>query len=191
VRTPERTVVSVPNAEFSNVQIENLTLRDRMRFSTRLNLRYETTPDQMRNVLVGLRALFLGHPKVGPDLLRLRFAALGPASLDIEVNAYVMTADVDDFLAIREDLLLRIMDVVSQAGTGFAFPSQTIYMARDHGLDAERQTRAEQTVQELREQGKLPFPNFTREEAEALTDALDYPPEGSPAARDSRLGGPS
>jgi MscS family membrane protein len=162
-----------------------------MRLSTTLTLRYETTADQLRNVLVGLRALFLGHPKVGPDLLRIRFAALGPASLDIEINAYVMTADVDEFLAIREDLLLRVMDVVSQAGTGFAFPSRTIYMARDQGLNAERKQRAEAAVQELRAQGKLPFPNFTREEAEALTDALDYPPEGSPSARGARLGGPS
>ena len=183
VRTLARTIISVPNAEFSNVQIENLTARDRMRFFTTLNLRYETTPDQMRHVLVGLRALFGGHPKVGPEMLRVRFAAFGAASLDIEINAYVMTADVDEFLAIREDLLLRIMDCVTQAGTGFAFPSQTVYMARDRGLDAERARGAEQATRALRAQGKLPFPNFTREETDALTDTLDYPPEGSPSAR--------
>jgi MscS family membrane protein len=156
VRTLARTVISVPNAEFSNVQIENLTERDRMRFFTTLNLRYETTPDQMRHVLVGLRALFGSHPKVGPELLRLRFAALGQASLDIEINAYITTADVDQFLAIREDLLLRVMDVVTEAGTGFAFPSQTLYMAQDRGLDAERTRRAEEATRASRSQGKLP-----------------------------------
>jgi MscS family membrane protein len=182
VRTPWRTIVSIPNAEFSSVQIENLTERDRMRFFVTLNLRYETSPDQMRLVLVGLRKLLIGHPKVGPDLLRVRFANLGAASLDIEINAYVMTADVDEFQAIREDLLLRVMDIIAEAGTGFAFPSQTLYVRRDSGLDADRTRKAEDATRALRAQGKLPFPNFTREESESLQDALDYPPEGSTEA---------
>jgi len=131
VRTPARTVISVPNAVFSNVDIENLTSRDRMRFFTTLNLRYETTPDQMREVLLQLRALLAGHPKVGSELLRVRFTAFGASSLDIELNAYILTPSVDEFLEIRESLLLQIMDLVSRAGTGFAFPSQTVYMTRD------------------------------------------------------------
>jgi MscS family membrane protein len=133
VRTPARTVISIPNSVFSSVDIENLTSRDRMRFFTTLNLRYETTPEQMREVLVQLRALLDAHPRVGPELLRVRFAALGASSLDIEINAYVLTASVDEFLEIRETLLLRFMEVVSKAGTGFAFPSQTLYMTRDQG----------------------------------------------------------
>ena len=142
VRTPARTVISVPNAVFSSVDIENLTLRDRMRFFATLSLRYETTPDQMREVLTGLRALLAGHPRVGSELLRVRFTALGASSLDIELNAYILTASVDEFLEIRESLLLQIMDLVSEAGTGFAFPSRTLYMARDRGPDAGRAGRA-------------------------------------------------
>lgn len=179
VRTPSRTVISVPNSVFSNVELENLAARDRMRFSTTLNLRYETTPDQMRHALVGLRSLLLAHPKVGREMLRVRFAKLGAASLDIDINAYVMTPDVDEFLAIREDLLLRIMTVVSDAGTSFAFPSQTLYMAKDPGMDAEQVRRAEEATRALRAQGKLPFPDFTPEETRAITDTLDYPPKGS------------
>ena len=63
----------------------------------------------------------------------MRFVALGASSLDVEVNAYVLTASVDEFLEIRESLLLRFMEVVAKAGTGFAFPSQTVYMTRDQG----------------------------------------------------------
>lgn len=182
VRTLARTVISVPNSEFSSVQLENLTERDRMRFATTLNLRYETTPDQMRHVLVGLRTLFVAHPKVGRELLRIRFASFGATSLDIEINAYVMTAVVDEFLAIREDLLLRIMDVVAGAGTGFAFPSQTVYMARDRGLGPEQTRAAEEATRALRVRGKLPFPDFTPEETHAIADTLDYPPKGSSSA---------
>lgn len=134
VRTPARTVISIPNSVFSSVDIENLTSRDRMRFFTTLNLRYETTPDQLREVLLQLRALLGGHPKVGSELLRVRFTAFGPSSLNIDLNAYILTASIDEFLEIRESLLLQIMELVSKAGSGFAFPSQTVYMTRDQGL---------------------------------------------------------
>jgi MscS family membrane protein len=179
VKTLDMTMLSVPNAEFANARIENFAGRTSMRFFTTLNLRYETTPDQMRAVLVGLRKLFIGHPKIAPDMLRIRFVALGAASLDIEINSYVRTGDVGAFYAVREDLLLRIVDIVDGAGTGFAFPSQTIYMARDGGVDADKAKETAASIQSLRDAGKLPFPDFPHDEAAELTDRLDYPPRGS------------
>src|SRR5262245_20343625 len=182
IRTLERTILSVPNAEFSSVQIENLAERDRMRFFTTLGLRYETTPDQLRAVLASLRKILIGHPKVGREDIRARFAAFGPSSLDIEVNAYVLTADAAQFQAVREDLLLRFMDAVREAGTGFAFPSSTVYLSRDRGPDAAKVQAVEGTIRALRAERKLPFPDFTAREVEELADQLDYPPEGSSSA---------
>ena len=54
------------------------------------------------------------------------------------MTTYIATADLDEFLAIREELFLKMMDIVTRGGTGFAFPSQTIYTATDTGLDPER-----------------------------------------------------
>jgi MscS family membrane protein len=141
IRTLDRSVITVPNAEFAEVQLENLSLRDRMRLQAKLGLRYETHPDQMRHVLEGLRTMLAADPRVIQDPLRVRFVGFGTYSLDIEVMTYIATADADAFAAIREELFLKMMDIVSESGTGFAFPSQTIYAAQDTGLDAER-TRA-------------------------------------------------
>lgn len=135
IRTPDRTLVSVPNAEFSTVQIENLAVRDKIRLNTTLGLRYETTTDQMRDILERLRAMLLAHEKVDAEGLRVRFMAFGASSLDIEVIAYVKTRDFDDFCAVREDLLLRMMEIVDKGGSSFAFPSRTVYVRRDDGLD--------------------------------------------------------
>jgi MscS family membrane protein len=182
IRTPERSILSVPNAEFSTLQIENLSDRDRIRFGSTIGLRYETTPDQMRGLLIDLRRLFIGHPKVGADLLRIRLVDFAPSALSVEIQAYIMTADMAEYYAIREDLLLRIMEVVAANGTGFAFPSHTMYVARDGGLDDGPARASEKAVQELRAVGKLPFPDFTPAETGELTDRLDYPPEGSSSA---------
>jgi MscS family membrane protein len=179
VRTLDRTVVSIPNAEFSGMQLENFALRDRIWLSAKIGLRYETTPDQLRWVLVELKKLLLAHPKVHPDPARVRFTGFGAYSLDLEIFAYIVTADINEFHAVREDLLLRIMDVVAASGTGFAFPSQTIYAAGDGGLDPARSRAAEAEVRRWREERKLYLPAVPPEVAAELDDTLDYPPVGS------------
>jgi MscS family membrane protein len=108
--------------------------RDQRLFRTTLQLRYETTPEQMRYVLTKLRELLLGHPMVTPTPARVCYVSLGAYSKDVGVFAYFPCQDENEFLAIQEDLLLRIEDIVNEAGTGFAFPSQTAYLARDTGI---------------------------------------------------------
>jgi MscS family membrane protein len=164
------------------MELENFARRDRMRLWTMLGVRYETTPDQLRFLLARLRQLLLGHPRVTDDPARVRLVGFGAYSLDIEVFAYVDTSDWDEFLAIREDIYLRLIDAVKEAGTGFAFPSSTTYVGRDEGLDEEEARRAEERVAAWREKGELPFPNFPDEARRRVWNSLDWPPQGSPAA---------
>ncbi len=182
VRTLDRTVVTVPNSEFSALQLENFSRRDRIWFHTTIGLRYETTPDQLRYVLVELKRLLVSHPRVHPEPARPRFVGFGAYSLDVEIFAYIQTSDFDDFLAVREDLLLRIMDLVAASGSGFAFPSQTIYAGADGGLDAERTKAAEASVEEWRHADALGVPYFRSDQLAGLADTLDYPPRGSATA---------
>ena len=143
VRTLDRTVVSIPNAEFSALQLENFSRRDRIWLHATLGLRYETTPDQLRHVLAEVRRLLREDPRVDPDPARIRFVGFGTYSLDCEVFAYILTSDFGEFLAIREDIFLKIMDVVAASGTSFAFPSQTLYVGQDAGLDEAKRRAAE------------------------------------------------
>ena len=179
IRSLERTIVTVPNAEFSDMKLDNFTARDQRLLQTTLRLRYDTTEDQLRFVLARLRALLLGHPMVTPDPARVRFVDYGASSKDIEIFAYLRCRDQDSFLAIKEDILLRIGEAIKAAGTGFALPSQTAYLGRDGGLDTERLEQAETEIHHLRMTGKLPFPEFEAEERDRLEDSLDYPPKGS------------
>ena len=180
IRSLERTVVTVPNAEFSEMQLDNFTKRDQRLLNTVLQLRYETTPEQMRYVLAKMREMLLGHPKVTPAPARVRFVGYGAFSKDVEVFAYLYCQDQDSFLAIQEDILLRIEDIVNEAGSGFAFPSQTAYITRDKGLDRDRKGQAEALVRKWRNTGRLPFPEFEESESDKFKDILDYPPKGSP-----------
>ena len=180
VRSLDRTIVTIPNGEFVNLYLENYTRRDRILLKTILQLRYETTPDQLRWVLRELRSLMLQHPKVLADPSRARFNGFGAHSLDIEIFAYVATPDWNEYLGVQEDLFLRIIDIVDRSGTGFAFPSMVNYMARDTGIDEERRAEAEAIIARLREQNRLPFPDFDQDEQWGIFNQLEYPGVGSP-----------
>ena len=180
VRALDRTIVTIPNAEFSQMKLVNFDRRDLMLYKFMLGLRYETTSDQLRYVLAKVREMLLGHPRVMNDPARVRFLDFGDYSLDLEIFAYINSSDWNEYLGIREDLNLRIMDIVAEAGTDFAFPSQTAYLSRDTGLDGERGRHAEEEVQGWRSKGQLPFPNFDEGLRWEKEDILDYPPKGSP-----------
>jgi MscS family membrane protein len=183
IRGLDRTVITVPNAEFSQMQIVNFTRRDQMLYQITLGLRYETTPDQLRHVMAAIREMLIRHERVSPDPARVRLLGFGPSSLDIEIFAYVSMSDYDAYLGVREDLNLRILEIVAASGTGFAFPSQTVYLSRDQGLHSERGQQAAEEVELWRREGRLPFPEFTEEERARLSDTLPFPPAGSPHAR--------
>ena len=123
--------------------------------------------------------MLVGHPKVSPEKLRVRFRQFGDYFLGVEIFAYVRTNEYYEYWAIREDLNLRIMDIVKEAGTGFAFPSQTAYWTRDSGLDGRKSQEAEERIKEWREKGNLPFPEFDENYQSGIENKLDYPPTGS------------
>ena len=179
IRTLARTVVSIPNGQLSSISVENFAMRDRFLFRHTLNLRYETTADQLRYVVAQTRELLYEHPRVDSTTARVRFVAFGQSSIDVEIFAYVLETVQEVYLAVQEDLLLRIMDLVESSGSGFAFPSQTLYMSKDEGLDAEKSRRAAETVRRWRDEGELPFPDHSPAMVSHLDSTLEYPPKGS------------
>ena len=179
IRTLDRTIVTIPNGDFSSLQIENYSARDRFWFHPSLQLRYETTPNQIRYLLQEVRAMLYAHPRVSPDPARVRFTKLNDHSLDIDIYAYVNATDYEDFLEVQEDLLLRCMEIVDAAGTGFAFPSQTLYVTGDPGIDAEKTERAEREVKARVDAGDMQVPRFDPDRIDSLRNTLDYPPHGS------------
>jgi MscS family membrane protein len=142
IRTLDRTLVTIPNGQIANMSLETLSARDQFWFHPLLTLRYETTPAQIRAIVVGIRNLLKEQPRVDPASVRVRLLRLGPFSLDVDIFAYVDTAigDWNHFLELQEELLLRIIEIVQQTGAEIAFPSQTMYLATDSSDKATRST---------------------------------------------------
>ena len=180
IRTLDRTVITVANAEFANLHLDNFSARDRFWYHPTIQLRYETTPDQIRYILVEVRKMLYAHPIVLAEPLHVRFKSFGQYSLDVEVFAYIGVTDYGESLEVAEDLNLRIMDIVSSAGSDFAFPSEVQYSLPGKPLDEERAKAVSQQVKEWKAKRELYLPNFPADKIAAIKNSLEYPVEGSP-----------
>jgi MscS family membrane protein len=126
-RTPDRTLVSIPNGTLADQRLESLAERDRMRLATTVSLVYGTTRAQMGQVLEGLERALRSHPKVWPGPVVVAFKQLGESSLDIEIQAW-FEVPADDFNRCRQEVLLEFMRVVEEAGTAFALPARAVQL---------------------------------------------------------------
>jgi MscS family membrane protein len=126
LRTSERTVVTIPNAQMAESRVESFAERDRIRLKFIAGVVYETNSEQLRKVLDGIRDVLAKHPKTFKDEIVVRFSGFGPSSLDIEVIAWFMTVDFMEFRALREEVLMSVVKVVEAAGSSFAFPTHTV-----------------------------------------------------------------
>lgn len=143
IRTIERSLLAIPNADLVKREIENLTLQDRIGMRARVALRLETTPDQLRDLLASLTRLVREHPRLVRGKGGARLVGFGESSLDVDVRAFAATTDYFEFVAIREDVLLRVLELVEASGTRLAVPARLTLASEDRGLDRERTRAAE------------------------------------------------
>ena len=120
IRTPDRTVVTIPNGRLADLRIESYAARDRMRLAAVVTLAYGVTESQLRQVVGGIEGVLRAHPLLWPDVAVARLSSLGAASVDVEVLCWFQTTDFEVFRTCRQDVLLGILRVVEEAGVSFA-----------------------------------------------------------------------
>jgi len=101
IRTLNRTLLTVPNGLFSSMTLENFSKRDKMWFHLTLNLRRDTTSAQVRTLLESITQALKRNAKVETGPVPVRFVGVGTYSLDLEIFAYVLTRDGDEFMRIQ------------------------------------------------------------------------------------------
>jgi MscS family membrane protein len=126
LRTLARTIVHVPNALFASGMIENLTQRDKILYRTRLRLSYNDSPEQVKQVLRKIRELIDRHEFIDEENSRVRFLEFGEYAQELELYVYIKTKDFVAYLEHREDINLRINDIVDSVGVKLVVPAKTI-----------------------------------------------------------------
>ena len=128
IRTLERTVITIPNGDFSSRQIENYTKRDRYLFNEVIGLEYALSAARLRQAISIIETALKENEFIADDPLRTNLRYFGADSLAIETYAYIDVADFTESLTIRSDLLLDIFTRLEEAEIGIAFQTRTVYL---------------------------------------------------------------
>ena len=129
VRTLENALVIVPNSKVTTTPITNWT-RMKMRLARfTLGLEYKTSPAALQSTVQAVEAMLKGHEGVHAGTVQVRLLDFGPSSLDVTVQFYTKTTDITEYRAVREDINLRILDILAAQGVSLAFPSRSLYVA--------------------------------------------------------------
>ena len=129
IRSFQKSLITVPNHIVANNPIENFSRRGIRRIKMHIGLTYATNSEQIMQIIQEIKAMLQAHEGISQgDSLMVNFDTFGDSSLNIFIYTFTKTANWAKYLEIREDIHLKIMGIVEKNGSGFAFPSQSIYV---------------------------------------------------------------
>jgi len=137
IRTFAKTLISVPNNVIANMALDNYSRMPKRRIRLTVGVTYAATPAQMREAVRHVREMLKTHPAIDQEFFLVNFTDFGASSLDIMVYCFTTTTVWADYLDAREDVCLKIMDILEQLGLEIAFPSTTVYLRHDDPVQTE------------------------------------------------------
>ncbi len=127
IRTGERTIVTIPNGDFSARQIENLTDRDRFQFNPVISISPAVTAAQLKEAVSLIEGVLTAHDDVAAGA-RARLSNITERGFNIDTNAYIALKDGDASNDVRAELLLGIFTALEGAGVKLAFPTPPVVL---------------------------------------------------------------
>lgn len=129
MRTLEQTLLLIPAGSLSQANIENFRSRSKMPMSLTIRLQYSATQAQISTIRDEMYKLITSDVRIETSSVRVNLTNFGEWALELQIWAYVLTAALPTFNAIREELMMRIAQIIENAGCKFAIPAQIIQVS--------------------------------------------------------------
>ncbi|WP_342632240.1 mechanosensitive ion channel family protein [Marinobacter alkaliphilus] len=155
IRTFDKRPLYVPNAAFTTIAVENPSRMTNRRISETIGIRYADV-HAMKKIVDEIRDMLKNHEDIAADeTLIVNFLAFNASSLDIMVYTFTKTTQWVRFHEVKEDVLLKISDIIESHGAEVAFPTRTLHLpdgVRVSGNDSEESSVSEPGNEDNREQ---------------------------------------
>lgn len=139
IRTFDKRPLYVPNSTFANISVENPSRMTNRRIYETIGIRYDDAA-QVKQVVDAVRQMLQQHPDIDTSqTLIVNLNAFAPSSLDFFIYCFTKTTNWVEFHHIKEDVMLRIIDLVEQHRAEMAYPTQTLHLVSPQmaGLNSE------------------------------------------------------
>ncbi len=133
IRTPENSLISMPNSKVIASHVDNLGARTYLRTRFLLNLAYDTPPATIRAVCAGIREILLSHPLCRQESSAVYLNEITPTSLAILVQFHLILTEGSEELKRKEEIFLAILELLHGLNVPLAPPAQELHVASTPG----------------------------------------------------------
>lgn len=135
IRTFAQALISVPNAALANSEILNWSQMGKRRIKMNLGLTYSTTTQQMNLILAEIRTMLKEDINIHQETIHIYFTDFNASSLDIFCYFFTKSTNWAEYMKVREEINLEIMQIIENNNSSFAFPSQSIYIEHNEEIN--------------------------------------------------------
>ncbi|MDT8375237.1 MAG: mechanosensitive ion channel family protein [Mariprofundaceae bacterium] len=128
IRTFDKTLVNVPNSLLANMVIDNIDARPKRRVKMRIGITYNTAPAKMQQAIEGIENILKFHVGVDQEFSLVKFDEFEDSSLSIFLYYFTSTTHWQEYLQIRQEVNMQIMELLEKLGLEFAFPTRTVHL---------------------------------------------------------------
>jgi MscS family membrane protein len=117
IRGFDRTMITIPNSTFVNMNLVNLSNRDRMRYNREVRLRQTADGAAIRREIATYQAVVAGHPKIESESVQVRLRDIYEEKPKVELRALMMTSRWEEFVTVQQEIDLLLRDASARVGT--------------------------------------------------------------------------
>lgn len=129
IRTFDKRPLYVPNSVFTTIAVENPSRMQNRRIKETIGIRYNDA-GKMAAIVAKVKEMLQSHPEIDTEnTLIVNFNAFASSSLDFFIYAFTKTTNWVEFHEIKQDVMLKILDIIAQEGAECAFPTSTVHLA--------------------------------------------------------------
>lgn len=137
IRTFDKRPLYVPNSTFSTIAVENPSRMHHRRIYETIGIRYEDA-GKMAAIVSDVEQMLRSHPEIETQAtLMVNFTTFAPSSLDFFIYTFTKTTDWAKYHQVKQDVLLRIIEIVETHNAEIAFPTSTVHLANSFGAGQE------------------------------------------------------
>lgn len=125
IRTPYRSMITIPNSVIAKENIDNLTVRSGRRIRHTVGFTYDTPVEKMKSFMVEMKKFISEHPKASKEGAVVKFTTMGDFSLGIMVSFFTATNSYDEEMDLQEETLFKMVSLAQELEIEYAFPTQT------------------------------------------------------------------
>ena len=128
IRAFNKNPIYVPNALFTTIVVENPSRMSHRRIKETIGIRYQDI-DKMAAITADVKAMLIAHPDIDNEATMIvNFTTFSASSLDFMVYTFTRVTNWVSYQAVKQDVLLRIADIISAHGGEIAYPTRTLHI---------------------------------------------------------------